>query len=453
MRPPTYSLSRRLVAGAAVWIGLSLTVSGIFLSYTFDRAVRAAFEESLTAQLRAVMVALEVSPTGAVFTDDVIEDVRYDQIYSGWYWQIDPPAGDPVRSRSLWDIALNVAASEPRGAVSYVDLEGPRGQRLRAAVTTINRAPAGEINITAAVDTASLESELSRFNQVTFLALGALGLGLAVAVALQVLIGLRPLRRLLAELRAIRDGKRELLGGNHPSEVAPLAAAFNEVRAHDRDTLKRARREVGNLAHALKTPLSRLTVEVNDLGSNIEQRLLPQITEIKNRIDLRLARANTAGASGASGRKVDLQLVAADLVSALSRIYAEKRLNISTDIAGDAVLIGDEDDATEILGNLLDNACKWASRRVVIRATAAARGPTKIEVEDDGNGVPAHLVPHVLDGTRLDSAVEGSGLGLSIVADIVKAYDGTLTLEQSPMGGLRVAVLLPIKAEATTPSV
>jgi len=446
------SLSRRLVLGAVVWISLGLGVSGVVLSYSFERTVRAAFEENLVAQLRAATTAIDVATDGALTVADPLDETRYGQVFSGWYWQVTVKNGQMMRSRSLWDTALPDITGLAPGVISFHDLAGPRGQRLRAAATIVNRASVADIQIIAAMDRASLEAELSRFNRIIFAALGTLGLGLTLAVVLQVVVGLRPLRGLTAELKAIRDGVRDRLSDEHPREVAPLAAAFNEVREHDHETLKRARQEVGSLAHALKTPLARLATEVEAQGGGLHERLAPHIADIRGKIDFHAARAATAGARGASARRIDVQAVARDILAALGKIYADRKISAESEVPAGTVVLGEEEDVTEVIGNLLDNAFKWARSQVALTVFAARDGFVVVQVDDNGPGVPPELMPDVVRGRRLDATVPGSGLGLAIVENIAHAYGGTLALQASPMGGLRAIARLPATAAAKTPS-
>lgn len=444
MRRPR-SLSRRLILGAVVWILLGLSASGIVLSFIFEQTVRGAFEENLSAQLRAVMAALKIDDAGRIAVPEPLDDVRYRQVQSGWYWQIKSPDGFMVRSRSLWDEALPQVLDTQPGQISFSDLPGPRGQNLRAAATIVNRQSVNGILIVAAVDTAPLNAQLQRFNVIIFAALGTLGLGLGLAVVLLVVIGLRPLRRLVVELNAIRDGEQEQLTKDHPREVAPLAEAFNDVRKHDYDTLAKARREVGNLAHSLKTPLAQLVTDLDTLPVDLRRRFLPHTDDLKTKIDFYASRAATAAARGVTARRIDVRAVVDDIITALQKIHAESPKAVSISVPSATYVLAEEEDMTEVVGNLLDNAFKWARSRIDIAALPEADDFAVIRVDDDGPGVPDELIAEILQGRRLDEAVPGTGLGLQVVRDIAQAYGGDLTLARSPLGGLRVAVRLPVR--------
>lgn len=439
------SLSRRLVLAAAVWILLGLSVSGFVLSYAFEQAVRTAFEDTLLAQLRAVTAALKVNDGGEPSVADPLNDVRYRQVMSGWYWQITAPDGLLVRSRSLWDETLPPVPDAALGRVGFYDLPGPRGQKLRAAATLVNRDNADDMLIIAAADTAPLNAQLTRFNRITIMALGTLGLGLALAVVLQVVFGLKPLKRLAAELNEIRDGRRERLSQDQPREVASLAAALNDVLTHDQETLAKTRREVGNLAHSLKTPLAKLAANLDVVQGEDRKHLMQNVSDLRAKIDFYAARAATAAARGMTARRVGVKQIVADIVAALSKIHAESPKSVSFVIPEALTVLAEDEDITEMIGNLLDNAFKWAKSRIAVSAAAGLDGAILIGVEDDGPGVPPVMRAEILKGRRLDETVPGSGLGLQVVQDIAQAYGGSLELDQSALGGLRVAVRFPEK--------
>ncbi len=444
------SLSRRLILGAMVWIALSLSASGIVLSYTFEQTVRDAFADNLAAQLRGVTAALAIDDAGQISIDDPVEDIRFRQVFSGWYWQISGPEGVLVRSRSLWDETLPPAEGAQPGTVGFAEIKGPRDQHLQTAFTVVNRKGAAGLMLAVAVDTAPLNAQIQRFNRITFAALGTLGLGLALAVVLQVMIGLRPLQRLTSELIAIRNGRQNELPGGHPSEVAPLVDAFNEVLKHDAETLARARREVGNLAHSLKTPLAQMNSNLDALAPSERAALALHINDLRAKIDFYAARAATAAARGATARRVVLSDVAHDIVTALTKIHADANKTARVDLPRTLTVMAEEEDITEVLGNLLDNAFKWAAKTISISATENNAGGIVIVVDDDGPGVAAELREDIVRGRRLDETVPGTGLGLQIVRDIVQAYDGTLMLGESTMGGLRAIVQFPAKSNAAS---
>jgi signal transduction histidine kinase len=277
-----------------------------------------------------------------------------------------------------------------------------------------------------------------------WLALGLLGLGLIAAAVVQVMIGLAPLERLQRELAAVRDGKAQLMSGGYPAEVSPLVGEFNRVLQQNAEIVERARTAAGNLAHALKTPL---TVMANAARS--EERGLPalvseQVDIARRQVDYHLRRARSAAATRVPGVRTPIGPVAAGLSRAMHRMHADRSLDIVIEAIPETLAFrGEEQDLQELLGNVLDNACKWAHRHVVMRARRED-GRLRITVDDDGDGIVADRRAEILGrGTRADEHVEGSGLGLAIVDELARLYGGEIHLEDSPLGGLRVQLVLP----------
>jgi signal transduction histidine kinase len=425
------SLSIRLIAGALVWLVLMLAVGGWVLASTFRDAVEHEFGHRLDATLRALVGAAEVGPDGTVDLARPLGDLRFEQIYSSWYWQLAEPSGRLVRSRSLWDARLPAAAS------GMSRLAGPKGEALLAASRDIDfPGAAAPVRVTVAGDLAEVDEEVRRFSLLLVVALGLLGLGLAAAIVIQVRFGLRPLRDLAAELEKVRAGEGGArLTGPHPREVAPLADAMNAVLDHDEALIERARTHVGNLAHALKTPLAILKAEAGEQGV-----IGAQVAAMTRLIEYHLARASAAAGSGrVLGKRVAVAAVAGEIAQALSRIHAAKGLDFAIEIPAEACFRGQREDLEEVLGNLMDNACKWAASRV--RVSAAAEGRLAVTVEDDGPGLsPEQAEAAARRGARLDEGAPGWGLGLSIVADVVGVNGGSLEFARSKLGGLAAIV-------------
>lgn len=431
MKPPR-SLTGRLVLGALVWLALMLGGGGWFLAAAFRETVEQQFEHRLDGLLRAMIAAIEVRPDGVALTRPLGEP-RFDQIFSGWYWQISGIDGAPLRSRSLWDARL--PAHPGSGERQTHHSIGPRGESLLLVERDLDF-DGRRLHVLIAGDLDEVEEAVRRFDLLLAGGLGLLGLGLVAAVLIQVRYGLRPLRRLAADLDGIRDGTRARLAGDHPREVVPLVEAMNAVLDHDAALIERARTHVGNLAHGLKTPLSILKAEAPDPA------VLVQIETMRRLIEHHLARA--AAAAG-PGRVVSVAVapVVEEMRAALSRIHASRDVVIETIVSPDALFRGERQDLEEILGNLADNACKWARSSVRLSAANADRA-LRLTVEDDGPGLsPEQAAAAARRGARLDEMAPGWGLGLSIVADLVGLYGGALAFGASELGGLRVAVTLP----------
>lgn len=432
------SLSGRLIVFTLLWLLAALGAGGLALSFAFRESAEANLDRRLDSLAIALLAALHVDG-GKVALARPIAEPRFDQVYSGWYWQIDDGDAAPLRSRSLWDEAL----SAPPDA-SARELPGPRGQELRALSREVTLPGLEQpVTIHVAIDSAELDVETARFNQLLLISLGLLGAGLIAAVLVQVGVGLRPLRRVAGDLAHVRDGSLSRLPVEHyPTELAPLAATMNDVLAHDEALIDRARAHVGNLAHALKTPLAVLQAETEREGAEpaVVREQLATMTRLTQH---HLARAAAAGPGAARPARTPLAPVARAIAASLDRIHGDRQLAIDVELADDLAVRSERQDLEEMLGTLADNACKWARRRVRVSAAAAA-DHVDVLVDDDGPGIEDERAGDAMvRGVRLDPATPGSGLGLAIAADLASLYGGALRLEQSPLGGLRAALQLP----------
>lgn len=440
-RRPSVSLSRRLVAGAAVWLMLILAVGGGALAWAFRDSVESEFSHRLDALLRSMIASMDTAPDGSVALVRPLGDPRFDQVYSGWYWQVTEPSGRQIRSRSLWDAVLGPGGTgtelHTRHAV------GPKGEDMLVAERDLLFPGSGiPVHVQIAADLREVRDGVRRFDLLLMSALSLLGISLVVAILIQVRFGLRPLRLLAADLAAVREGDRPRLEGRYPEEVAPLAEAMNAVLDHDEELIERARTHVGNLAHGLKTPLAVLAAEGG--GSPDPQLVRTQVQSMRRLIDHHLGRASAvAGAGRVMGVRTPVEEVANGMAAVLARIFADRHLTIDLQVAGGTTFRGHREDLEEILGNLMENACKWATGQV--RLAANDDGCTlTIVVDDDGPGMTEEAAAEASQrGRRLDEAAPGWGLGLSIVTDLVEVNGGTISFHRSDLGGLSVKVRLP----------
>ena len=439
------SLSFRLAAGAALWITAALVVAGVVLAGLFRDHVEAAFERQLLLQLDRLAAVSEVGPRGAIKLKHLLVDPRFERPYSGWYWQVAGAAGPLLRSRSLWDQALEIdstptLAAEPQ---RYTGV-GPEGQALWGLHRKLTLPGSGRIyEISVAADVAELHTAIESFNSTLAVSLAALGLGLLVAVIVQVRYGLLPLRRLRASLSAVRSGRTRRLVGRFPDEVTPLARELNALLDHNLAVVGRARTHVGNLAHALKTPLSVIANAAAGQKGALANTAREQASTMTDLINHHLSRARTVAAGAVLGARTDVASVVDELRRTLDRVFADRSIVITVDGEADLVFLGERQDLQEMIGNLMDNACKWARSRV--RVTLARDGDRLgLRVEDDGPGLAPEKRARVFDrGRRLDEAVPGDGLGLAIVRDVAELYGGAVSLGESPLGGLRAVLDLP----------
>ena len=443
------SLRRRLLLGAAVWITLALLASGLLIAWLLTGAVERQVEQRLEAEVDRLVAAIAIMPEGAVELDPRPAAPEFAKPYSGHYWQISREGQVLLRSRSLWDgvLALDADAAAPAdGALHRHRGTGPDGEPvtviernvvpvgldapLRVAVA-LNRSAVTEITLPAVITLA--------------VSLSVLALGLMAAAWLQVSAGLDPLQRLRRAVAGVAGGDTDALGGGWPQEVAPLAAELDLVLSSNRRMIETARRQAGDLAHALKTRLAVAANEADGLMATAPEqagRLAEELTAARRLLDRHLARVRSGGGAPGLRRRVPAAEVVGRVADVVLRL-SDRPLDMERDFDENARFLGDRADLEEIAGNLLDNAAKWARGRVRI-SLATRPGRLELRVEDDGPGIPDAERTRVLHpGVRLDERADGSGLGLAIVGELTAAYGGTLELDASTWGGLSVAVGLP----------
>jgi signal transduction histidine kinase len=441
------SLALRLVAGAAVWCALWLSAGGYALSALFGNTVERNFDARLGVLLEGVVAGSELNADGELELRPQLGEPRFDQPLSGWYWQIGDGARVLRRSPSLWD-AILPASLAPGQLAAAQDVAGPEGQPLRLLVRAITL-PGADAPLLYAVAGDRREIELDRqiFNRLLSLALGVLFVGVIGAVLVQVRFGLEPLRRMGRALGAIRGGASARLQGDFAAEIEPLATELNALLDHNEALVERARTHVGNLAHGLKTPLSVLTNEARRSEGPLAELVGRQVALMRRQVDHHLARARAIATGSILGARTEVLPVLRDLERTLGRIYADKALAIEVACPPELAFRGARQDLEEMLGNLMDNACKWAAGTVTVRAEAAGEH-VQIVIDDDGPGLPAARRAEVLErGRRLDEQMPGTGLGLAIVADLAQLYGGRLVLDTAAAGGLRA--LLSLSAAET----
>ncbi|MEQ1647105.1 MAG: HAMP domain-containing sensor histidine kinase [Hyphomicrobiaceae bacterium] len=450
------SLRLRLLTAAAIAIAMALTLSGIVLSRLFSQHVEAREIAELRNHQNQITAALEISTDSVVQLNTLPADPRFAKPNGGLYWQIDLPDGTKYRSRSLWETELTLPVDDILDGVSHQHLiKGPNNQTLLAVERSLTVGPEIkpiQLRLTVAVDRKDLDTAVTDFRQVLMASLGILGLALILASLAQIQVGLRPLARLRVALQSVHSGDAERVTGEYVSEVQPLINDMNALLDRERQNNVRARERAADLAHGFKTPLAVLSAVARELQRDEQSKndKLKHAAEINTQIDLmgrhvrsELARARTVGASTIRRTPVPLKPLIEKIVAALARISADRNLRWIIDVAPDTSFIGDENDVLELIGNLADNASKWAKAKVILRAHHDSK-LLRIEIEDDGPGIPAGTEDEVLmRGRRLDETTDGTGLGLSIVAKIVAAYAGTITLIRKPAGGLIVALQFP----------
>ena len=451
------SLAVRLFLWATAWTVVILIVTGIALSTLYRHAVERAFDRRLDVYLRTLVAAV-ASPeeSGDKFPQSIGEPL-FELPLSGWYWQVtrlDTKTPEVHSSRSLWDANLprlppDKSSSDSEYRQGYAP--GPEDQDLRLVERNIDLGADGRYLIAVAGDASEIDDETHSFDRAIMITFTALTMALLLTTALQVRFGLAPLTRISESLAAIRSGRAERLQGEFPVEIAPLARETNALIDANREIVERARTHVGNLAHALKTPLSVIVNEASARGGEpFALKVLEQTDIMRDQVARQLERARLAARSGVARALVDVPPVVTALARTMEKLHRNREIAIDVDVPEHARFRGEQQDLEEMVGNLVDNGCKWAQSRVAIevlidQATADdEKGRVRIIVDDDGPGLsPAEREQVALRGQRLDETKPGSGLGLSIVVELARLYGGALTLGTAPIGGLRAELALP----------
>ncbi len=445
------SLRVRLLAGTLAWMVLSIALAAWGLHNLFEEHVTEQLQAQLVTQLNQLSAAVGITRGGAVEVAPMAGDPRLDQPLSGLYWQVDrlgtAPRAAVARSRSLWDQEL---ALPPPGATQPGDrvlrLRDDQGHELLAVTRTLQLPDddAPPLRLTVAGAEALLAEPIGRFTRLLLIALGALALGLAVAVAVQLQLALRPLNLLRARLAAVRRGDTAQLEGSFPRELQPLVDEFNHVLGANAQMVQRARTQAGNLAHAVHTPLAILSNAAAADDTPLAHLVREQVAAARRQVDYHLARARAAAAVRATGLRTPVLPALRALLRTMQRLHAGRQLAFElAAAAADAAFRGEEPDLYELLGNLVDNAGKWAHTRVVVDVQRED-GQLRFTVDDDGPGIPAAQRDRMFErGVQLDEQRPGSGLGLDIVRELVHAYGGSIEAQSSPLGGLRMRLTLP----------
>jgi len=448
------SLVGRLIRLASLWFIFAQVITGLGLTAYFHQAALHRFEGSVGQFAVNLFTVTNITPDGKIDTSTFV-DTRSTLFHSGLYWQVSEvdatgEVGDPVTSRSLWNTQLNLPlemlsdAKKHSGNSVYYDGFGPAGEPLRVAVIYSminNRAYV----FMAADDRSSMDKDVQNFALLTAAALILLALGSLAAIYFQVRVGLRPLFDLTDEIAHIQSGEQQRLLKTYPAEITPVATQINAFLDYAQEVVERQRMHVGNLAHALKTPLSVLLTSAGDSEGALPEMVRKQTETMRAQVDHHLRRARAAARSQATGERTAVEPVLDELAVMLEQVFRDKSVVIDWRAPDDLNFRGERQDLQEIAGNLLENACIWCRHKVRILADFTPTDQTMtLSIEDDGPGLDEARFDEVLKrGARLDESVPGSGLGLSIVDELVRAYGGRLAFERSGLGGLKVVARLP----------
>ena len=447
-RPRTYvratgSVSRRMLLVAIAWIMLLLVGGGYALDRVLVTTVTRNFDDQLDYLLKAMIFSAELGPGGEVILNRELADQRFLEYNSGAYWQISGKGFETFPSRSLWDQRLKVNERHKDTDVHVYDSTEFAPQVLRIAERDA-MLPGSKVRwrFQVAQSRETLDSQISTLRNTLVRSFVLLGLGLMMMVALQTWYGLLPLRRVRSEIARLRAGQSARIEKAMPAEVAPMVEELNALVEHNDRQAEEARRHAGNLAHALKTPLSVIMNAAAAGQESLGPTVIDEARKMRRQIDHHLARARAVGRRGSAHSRAKVWPSIEAVERAVARLYPAVRI----DIDGDKDLVAhiERQDLDDLLGNLVENAAKYGGGSVFVTAGVQA-GFVEIMVEDDGRGIPEADRIRIFDrGVRLDSGKPGTGLGLAIVRDVAEIYDGTVSLEESEdLGGLLVRLRLP----------
>jgi signal transduction histidine kinase len=440
------SLRLRLLLGAVLGVSIALAVAGAVLVTIFDRHVHRRYVKELDDHLLQLAAAIQLDQAGTPALKHDLSDPAFRRPLSGLYWQVSEGTRNVLRSRSLWDSDVVLAGAAPSpGELAVREVSGPAGQRL-VLVERLVLLQQRPLQLTVAGDRHEIDEARGDFARVVALSLAILAALLAAASWLQVGAGLAPLQVLRQQLSRLRQGQTQRLEGAYPDELSGLVEDLNGLIATQAREVERARANAGKLGHGLKTPLAILAAEaraLRDQGNVARAEAIEHEIETMNaQVARNLAAARAVGPRKAIGASTPLDPLLQRLVGVMQRLPRGEEIEWSVPAmpAGVAAPI-DLRDLEDLLGNLLDNARKWARSRVRVTVGKSAES-VEVTIEDDGPGVPADRVDDALRGVRCDRAVPGTGIGLAIARDLAELNGGYLELDRSPLGGVRTKVRL-----------
>lgn len=459
------SLAVRLFLTSSAIALIVLFASALLLISQYQSTIESNFDERLKANLSLLIESSLLDNYETPKNPKQFGGFAFTLLNSGWYWQIQPLDGrlPTFTSISLGDTSLKFTTKdalieEPDGTTKfYVLHQADRRLRVIERVLTLGSNDAPQIYaFTVTGDSGEIDEDVIDFASMLSLSFLILGTGLILATLIQVKVGLQPLRVVERDLTAVRAGKTDRLEGKYPSEIEPLQIEINNLIKSNMTIIERARTHVGNLAHALKTPLSVINNEVEGGGDVLSKKIAEQTNVMQNQISHHLDRARMAARVGVVGNITEIYKPLTSLERALTRIYQDKDIQFELVCSKTAKFAGEQQDFEEIIGNLLDNAFKWANSQVTCsvdeilaekrgsKSREAAVSMLSIMIDDDGPGLSKSEQKEVRKrGKRLDETKPGSGLGLSIVTDLVDLYGGSVETSTAPIGGLRVKIQLP----------
>lgn len=432
-----------MIGIAALWIMVLLIGGGIALDRVLSNSVEENFDNQLEYVLTAMIASAEIDTLGEVRFNRALGDQRFLEPNSGLYWQVNSPDIAVLPSRSLWDRELKFDARHNDRAVHFRDSSEFADEPLRIAERTIILPDSDrQWTFMVAQSRESLNDQIARLRSVLVSSFLLLALGLIILVGLQTFYGLWPLRAVRESIAEMRSGQKSRVTRPLPDEVMPMVTELNDLLDHNEKQAEEARRHAGNLAHALKTPLTVIMNSATAKAPDLADAVIREATTMRRQVDHHLARARAVGRRGHAHSRANVWDSLESVERAVGRLYAHIRLDMDGDKAISARV--ERQDLDEMLGNLIENAAKYGGGSVFV-TVQNADDFAEILVEDDGGGIPEKERERIFDrGARLDTGKPGTGLGLAIVRDVAEIYGGRVTLEESEdLGGLLARLSLP----------
>ncbi|MBA3896154.1 MAG: sensor histidine kinase N-terminal domain-containing protein [Sphingomonadaceae bacterium] len=434
-----------MIGIAAAWILLLLLGGGLALDRVLTNAITQNFDDQLDYVLTAMIASAETGPDGEVRLNRPLGDQRFLEPNSGLYWQITGKGQEPFRSRSLWDRALAPGGDHRDRAAHFYDSKQFRDDEVRVVERDIKLPLSPTIwRFQVAQSRDGLDEQIGTLRKTVIRSFALLGLGLIAMAALQTLYGLWPLRTLRRSIAAMRSGRAQRIEqARLPMEVAPLVDELNGLLEHNEKQAEEARRHAGNLAHALKTPLTVVMNAATARAGDLSDTVIREATTMRRQVDHHLARARAVGRRGHAHSRAEAWPSLSAVERAVATLYPHVRVDMGGDKTASAHV--ERQDLDEMLGNLIENAAKYGGGSVFVTVERAG-GFVEFQVEDDGPGIPEAERARIFDrGARLDTGKPGTGLGLAIVRDVAEIYGGSIVLEESEdLGGLMARLRLPI---------
>lgn len=446
------SLAVRVIGLSSVWALAAFLVVGGFVSSVYETTAVSGLRSVVSAHLYSLVNSVSVNENDILTGAPDLGDLSYARPLSGWYWEVTPVGGNTLGRLSSFSLGPGRIPS-PSTEEAPFDIQyrraytvpGLDGETLHVEEAEIVLEPGDHAARFRVMGNASVvEADIHTFNRTMALYLGLFALGSILINALAILYGLRPLKRVRRALGDVRAGKAERLAGRFPTEIRPLASEMNALIDNNRRVVERARTQVGNLAHSLKTPIAVLMNEAGAIGGEKGRLVGAEAQRMRTQVQHYLDRARIAAQREGSIVRTKVEPSLERLVTVVERLNRNLDVELLCERPEELVFAGEREDLEEMVGNLLENAAKWGRSRILVRAGPLEDERLYVAVEDDGPGLSQTEMGEAMKrGRRLDEAMPGSGLGLSIVSDAIAQYRGEFRLSRSLLGGLKAEAVLP----------